>query len=237
MAKYSRRAKKEQQKNLRRAIFFGILTVGVLLIFLFFGLPTVARFAAFLTDLRSSSRPVEITDTTPPAPPRLDEPPEYTNDTVIEVEGNTEPGVTVTIFANGDEDEVLANKDGEFSYEWELLDGENKIYAKATDAAGNESQESRVYNVTYDNDPPELSISNPADGQTFYGTQQRQITIEGSTEEGASVTINDRVVVVDSQGEFTFATTLSDGENTFTIVAKDRAGNEEETTLTVNYSA
>lgn len=237
MARYSRRSSTQQKKNIRRAILFGILTIGAILVFFFFGLPTVARFAAFLTDLRSSSLPVEINDTTPPAPPRLSEPPKYTSKTAIVIEGTTEPGATVMVFANRDEEEVLSNKDGKFSFEWELLDGENKIFAKAKDAAGNESQESRVYYITYDNDPPELTVNNPENGKTFYGSQERQITIEGVTEEGASVTINDRLVVVDSQGEFTFATTLSDGENNFNIKATDRAGNTEEMDLTVNYSS
>jgi bacillopeptidase F len=237
MARYSRRATKEQQKNIRRAVFFGILTLGVFLLFFFFGLPTVARFAAFLTELRTSTQPVEINDTTPPAPPKLEEPHEYTNKTSIEIEGTTEPGATVTIYANSNEEEVLANKNGEFSFDWSLLDGDNKIYAKSKDAAGNESQESKVYYVTYDNDPPELTITSPEDGKTFYGSQERQITIEGNTEEGASVTVNDRLVVVDSQGEFTFATSLSDGENKFMVKATDKAGNTEETELTVNYSS
>jgi bacillopeptidase F len=237
MANYSRRSNTQQKKNIRKAFVFGLLTIGVLLIFLFFGLPTVARFAAFLTDLRSSSQPVEINDTTPPAPPRISEPAEYTSKTAIDIKGTTEPGANVIIYANGDEEEVLSNKGGEFTFEWELLDGENRIYAKAKDAAGNESQESEVHIVTYDNEAPDLTVSSPENGKTFYGSSERQITIEGLTEEGSSVTINDRLVVVNAQGEFTFATTLSDGENTFNIKATDRAGNTKETTLSVNYSS
>lgn len=236
MARYSRRRSVEERKNVRRAFFFGILTIGVLLLFLFFGLPTVAKFAAFLHDLRSTNQPVDVTDTTPPAPPKINDLPEFTNETSLDISGRSEPGATILIEENGKEDEVLANKDGEFQYTWSLLDGQNKISAKAKDAAGNESVESDVQLVTYDNQPPDLSIDSPQDGASFYGSKERQLTIKGHTEENASVTINDRIVVVDSLGDFSLSTTLSDGDNSFDVTAKDQAGNETKSSFTVHYS-
>lgn len=235
MPRYSRRQTVEERRNIRRIFFFGVLTVGVLLLFLFFGLPTVAKFAAFLHDLRSSNQPVDVTDTTPPAPPKISDLPEFTNKTVIDITGNSEPGATILIEENGKEDEVLANKSGEFTYSWSLLDGENKISAKAKDASGNESLESTVQVVTYDNKPPDVSITQPQDGQTFYGSKERQLTINGNTEEDAAVTINDRIVVVDSQGNFSLTTTLSDGDNSFKVISQDPAGNQTEKDFTVHY--
>lgn len=237
MPKYSRRAKTEEKKNIRKAVFYGILTIAAFLALVFFGIPAIARFAAFLYDLSSSNQPVDINDTTPPAPPDINEPPEVISKTSVEITGNTEPGATVILFVNGNEEELLANRDGEFRYQWGLLDGENKISAKVKDTAGNESQETQTHTITYDDEPPELTIDSPEDGKEFYGSRERQITIEGATEEGASITINGRVVVVDSDGKFTFLTTLSDGENKFTIKATDKAGNETEKTLTLHFTS
>lgn len=236
MARYSRRKSTEEKKNIRKAFLYGLLTIGAIVALLFFGLPSVAKFAGFLSDLRSSNQPVDINDTTPPAPPTINEPPEVTNEVAIEITGKTEPGATIILFVNGDEEELLANKDGEFNYDWELLDGDNRISAKAKDAAGNESQETQTYEVTYDDEPPELTVNSPEDGKEFFGSRERQVTIEGTTEEGASVIINERVVVVDSEGNFTFLTTLSDGENNFTIKARDRAENETGQSLTLHFT-
>lgn len=235
MPRYSRRQTVEERKNVRRAFFFGILTIGILLLFLYFGLPTVVKFAAFLHDLRSSNQPVDVTDTTPPAPPKLSDLPEFTNKTTLDISGNSEPGATILIEENGKEDEVLANKSGEFTYSWSLLNGENKISAKAKDASGNESLESSVQIVTFDNKPPDVTISQPNDGQTFYGSKERQLTISGNTEDSASATINDRIVVVDSQGNFSLTTTLSDGDNNFKVIVQDHAGNQTEKSFTVHY--
>lgn len=236
MARYSRRATTEEKKNIRKATYFGILTIVALILFFFFGLPAVAKFAAFLTDIRQSSTPVDINDTTPPAPPRIQEPDRYTKEYSVEIKGNTEAGATVLLYPDGKEEELLANKDGEFTYTWSLDDGENKIYAKAKDAAGNESQESDIYYITFDDEDPELEISSPEDGKQFFGSSERQITIQGQTEGGVNLTINNRVVAVDEDGSFTFVTTLGDGENNFNFKAKDAAGNETEKDLKVHFT-
>lgn len=227
----------EQVKNRRKATFF-ILLAGAIVVFLFFyGLPLIARFSTFIADLRKDSQPVDITDTTPPAPPRISSLPEVTKETVVEIDGSTEEGATVILYLNSKEEELVADRDGDFTFDFRLNDGKNSISAMAIDRAGNESQESKTIIVTYDNEPPELLIESPTDGESFFGAPQRQLTIKGTTDEGASVTINDRVVVVNSDGTFTFATTLSDGENTFSIKSVDRAENETETSISVTYSS
>ncbi|MGB6881971.1 MAG: hypothetical protein WBD86_01580, partial [Microgenomates group bacterium] len=75
--RYSRLARTEERKNIKRAALFGLLTLISILVFIFLGLPAVAKFAAFLTDLRKSTVPIEINDTTPPVPPILDSLSEY----------------------------------------------------------------------------------------------------------------------------------------------------------------
>jgi len=59
---------------------------------------------------------------------------------------------------------------------------------------------------------------------------------EGKVEENAKVQINDRVVVVESDGTFSFVTTLSEGQNNFTVKAEDEARNKVEKNLKVTYA-
>jgi hypothetical protein len=234
--RYSRLTRVEERKNIKQAIFYSLLTIGIVVGFIFFGIPALAKFAGFLTDLKKSSQPVEINDTTPPAPPTLDLVPKYTNKETFEITGKTESGATVILFLNNDKEEILANKEGEFSYTFKLNRGENSFSAKAKDAAGNESQKSKVYKIIFDDEPPVLEILSPDNDKEFYGPKERQIIIKGKTEDGASVFVNERVVAVEEDGSFSFMTTLSEGENTFTIKATDPAGNSIEKSLTSFYT-
>ncbi len=232
----SRLSTTEEKKNIRRAIIFVILTIIAVIALIFLGLPLLAKYAGLLTDVRKSSEPVQRQDSTPPSQPKLDPLPEATNEREVEVSGTTEPGATVVLFLNSSSEEVLANKNGEFKYTFRLNAGENEISAKAKDNSGNESQKSKEYIVIFDNDDPSLEISNPQDGGEYFGSKQRQIVIEGVTEEDASVNVNDRVVIVESDGSFAFATTLVEGENTFTVKATDEAGNTKEIQLTLSFT-
>jgi len=236
MARYSRIARTEEKKNIKRAILFGGLTISIIIAFIFFGLPTIARFAGFLTDLRKSGSPVEINDTTPPAPPILERFAEYTKEQKLKISGKTEPGATVTLFLNTNDEEIIANKDGEFNYTFKLRKGENTISVKAKDSAGNESQESKIYEIVFDNESPDLEITSPEEGKEYYGSKERQITIEGLTEDGVSLTINDRIVAVEEDGTFTFLTTLEEGKNNFNIKSTDKAENQTEMDFAVFFT-
>jgi len=233
---YSRYVTTEERRNLRRALLFGLLTIAAIIGLLFFGLPSVAKFAAFLSDLRGSTQPVDKNDTTPPAPPRLGQLSEATNKTEIEINGTTEEGANVILSLNGKEEEIVADSEGKFVFSFPLKDGENLISAKAKDRAGNESQESKVYSVTFDDEKPDLEISSPADGTSFFGEKQRQVTVQGKTEVGVTLTINDRIVKVEEDGSFTFLTTLGEGANSFNLKSTDKAGNQTEKTISVNFS-
>lgn len=236
MQQRSRLQSTEQKQNMRTALMYVGLTLVAIVAIFFLGIPLMGRVATFFHDLRTSSTPVDANDTTPPAPPRFESLPEFTNKTVIDVTGRTEPGAMVKIKENGEEHEVLANSDGVFNFEWSLNDGDNRISAIARDGSGNESQESDVFEPTYDNEPPDLEIKSPSDGQNFAGSRNRQITIQGSTEGGISITINDRIVAVDSNGNYSLFTTLSEGSNSFTVKATDKAGNVTEKSFGVTFA-
>ena len=221
---------------MRRAFVFAVLTFAAILGVLFYGLPSVAKFASFLTDLRKSSLPVDKSDTTPPAPPRLERLPEATKDAEIIINGVTEEGATVILTLNGKDEEVIANAEGKFAFSFPLKKGENEIIAKVKDKAGNESQPTNAILIVFDNETPNLDISYPSDGAQFYGEKDRQLVIKGTTETGVALTINDRLVKVEEDGAFTFATSLGEGANSFNFKSTDKAGNQAEKTLSVNFS-
>jgi hypothetical protein len=211
---YSYRAKTEERKNTKSAFLFIFLTVAAILAVIFLGIPILTQFASFLTNIHKSGQSVDINDKIPPPPPYLSTLPEAVNNLKLEIKGTSEPGATIKIFLNGS----------------------NSIYATATDQAGNESQKTAILKVVFDNNPPDINISKPVDGSQFFGSKQKNLSIQGSTKTGSSLTINDRFVLVQDDGSFVYNTQLSDGENSFTIKAIDKAGNSSEKTLKVSFS-
>lgn len=232
---YSRKAVVQERKNIRKAVIYILLTIAGIFVFIFLGIPLIARTASFIAELRKGSKPIEKTDTTPPASPNIIPPPDYTNQPKVEIKGSTEPGITITVKANSEKEEIISTKEGIFTYTFTLKNGENKISFIAKDNSGNESQESQVYTIVYDNDPPEITINSPQDGASFYGSKQRQIVIEGEVEDAETLKINERIVIIENNGSFTYAVTLQEGDNNFEIVATDKAGNKTTERLTVQF--
>lgn len=234
--RYSRLKRAQKKKNILSALIFFLLSIGMVILLIFVGLPLLIKYTSFVSDIKKSSEPIAREDTTPPPPPRIDPIPDYVNELELKVSGSSEPGSTIRVLYNSNDKDVLANSEGSFTTTVNLKKGENRISFQAIDTSGNESQKTRQYSVTYDNEPPELTIISPEDGKTFYGNSQRKLNISGSSDENTKVYINDRIVVVDDSGNFIYTTSLSEGENVFKIVAEDEAGNQQEQSLTVNYS-
>ena len=234
--KYSRLNSIEHKKNIRSAAMYMALTIAAILLMFFLGIPLLGRTIGFLADLQTSDQQIDSQDTTPPAPPSIDLLPEVTNKTAVEITGRTEEGAIVVLTFNDSTEEIVANSEGAFSYNWNLWKGENTLKALARDKSGNESQETKTFTLSYDDTPPDLTIDSPSNGHVFNGTRERQISIEGSTESGTSLNINGRRVVVDDLGDFSFFTSLSEGENVFDVVAKDDAGNETKTSFSVTFN-
>jgi hypothetical protein len=237
MGRFSRRFTNiEERKNTRNAVFFGLLTIAALAVLYFVGIPTLGRLATLVSSLKGNNKKISSSDITPPPAPKFKYFPEFTNQQSLILAGNTEAGATVKLTFDGKTQEVLADNNGQFSFNVTLQDGVNTFAATATDQTGNQSQKSDDYQITFDNKAPDLEITSPSDGSSFFGSTQRQITIQGTTESGAQVTINDRIISVDDTGLFQYTTTLNEGGNTFNVKVTDQAGNTTEKSLTLNFS-
>jgi Glucodextranase, domain B len=86
------------------------------------------------------------------------------------------------------------------------------------------------------NGQPTLSLTSPTNGTI---TNNPSITVSGSTDPGATVTIDGSPVAVALNGSFSQSYTLADGSHTFLVVAKNAAGltTQESSTVTVDTSA
>lgn len=235
--RYSRFESVEEKRNFRSAAVLIILTIAVVAFLIIVGIPTVGKLVSFVSGLKGGNTPVALNDKTPPAPPTFKTFPDFTNQAAVNISGNGEPSATLKLTFDGKEQDTLIDKDGNFSFpNLTLQNGDNIFSATAMDAAGNTSQKTADQKIVYDNKPPALSIDSPSDGSSFFGSGQRQVTIQGTTDNGAGVTINDRIVSVDDSGKFQYTLTLEDGTNKFTIKSTDQAGNSTEKDITLNFS-
>lgn len=237
MAKRTRLIRKEEQKNIRRALIYIVLTLVLAFFLISVGIPLLIKMAIFLGNLRTSSKLPEKNDIIPPSPPRITVPFEATNSAQFSLEGYAEPGAKIMLYNSGlSFGEVIVDTEGQFKADnLKLTQGRNEITAVAQDEASNESQPSTAVIIELDTTPPALEIISPESGTTITGLDS-QIEIKGKTEEKVKLSINERLVIIESEGNFNYQYSLKEGENVFKLVAQDEASNETEKELIINYS-
>jgi len=111
------------------------------------------------------------------------------------------------------------------------------FYAWAKDAAGNvslaKSASVTATITTADITKPTLTISALANGAY---TNKATLNISGNASDAGglqSVTVNGEAVVVNTDGSFSAALTLAVGANTVTVIATDKAGNQQSDIRTI----
>lgn len=225
-----------------KRLILTFLGIALTLTFVYFiGIPFLSNLDDFWRILKGQS-PEEISpvqkDIIAPYSPRLNALPKITNEKEISVSGFTEAGAKVKLFLNGEDySSVLADKEGEFSFEKvPLKKDKNTIYVIAIDNSGNESDPSATHEVIYDEKAPEIEIEEPKEGSVFEGKAEQTIQILGLVTKGARILINESQAIVDDEGNFSYFFTLDKGENKIKIEAIDPAGNKAEEELTVIYN-
>ena len=151
------------------------------------------------------------------------------NQKSVVVTGKVDAGSTVKINGNVAQVDGLGN----FALGIEIVDNPQLINITAIDEAGNSAQ--KTVSVSLDTVSPPLSISKPA---MFQQISKLPIVVEGTTEKGATITVNGNIAIVNETGGFSFSITSAPDSSLFNIevVAKDAAGNSTKKIVTVRYS-
>ena len=144
----------------------------------------------------------------------------------------TEPGATVTIGgAPHPLDGFTATAD------WALHEGRNEMAVTTTDAAGNTA--TATARMLRDSIPPILVVTAPDDGAL---TNAGSVTVTGLTEPDATAwllvmrggsEVSNRTIAPDASGAFTATVTLTEGQSTLVLRARDAASNLNEVSRTV----
>ncbi|MDI6860537.1 MAG: stalk domain-containing protein [Caldisericia bacterium] len=150
--------------------------------------------------------------------------PSFVNTPVITIKGSTDKGATVYI----NDEEIDVDEEGKFETSYTLIEGLNTIVIKAE--KGTLTKTKRI-SVTLDTTPPKLQVIIPEN------VLERIFEIKGTTEVGATVTINDEPVLVNPDGSFSYTLTIPVGENEIQVVVKaqDKAGNVSTVSKTVKF--
>jgi len=225
--------KYRQTQNKSRSRFYIFLSIVFVAVMIKWGIPLFMNLVAG----NGASRVDNVKDIIPPQEPLISALPEATNSSFVTVEGYTENLASVELLLNDLTDKITkADESGLFSLGVVLSSGQNRIQVRAKDEAGNESM-SGVSLVTFDNKPVELVVTSPKDGNEYFGKLNQVIDIKGSVDKkDVQVLVNNSFVSVNSEGNFVHRIMLSDGENTLTIKASDKAGNMTEKALKIIYT-
>lgn len=132
------------------------------------------------------------------------------------VRGSVSDNSKFTLTINGNE--VMPEKNGDFTYPLSLKEGSNAIYVRAVDIAGNTTEDS--INITLNTTIPILRIDSPLnDWQVF---NDPNILVKGtiSPVSNISLTINGSNVSINSDGSFEYTTEVKNkGMNIISVVA------------------
>lgn len=147
----------------------------------------------------------------------------------VRIDGKTiTTGITKTAITNGYSVTVTPST---------LDDGSHTVTINCNDNDGNSATEKSA-TFTVDTVPPVLNVISPDDGSI---TNKNTVVVAGTTNDAASspvtLTVNGDKVSVGSDGSFSKTITLSEGENTITVEATDKAGKVSTVTRTVTFDS
>lgn len=227
------RLEKHRQKQI---VFYATIFFVLIVFFLFFGLPFFISGSVFVSNLFRENREIISTKTQTFRDIQIADIPEATNSASFMVAGTVNNFDTIEFYLNGKSVKSKYER-GESSFSEEisgLQSGDNKFYLLGKVEGSSDNKQTSTYTIVYKNNKPKLEITDPADNLK---TNHTEIKVAGNTDKDVEIKVNGIPVVVDTNGYFQTQIKLNNGDNKITITAADSAGNREEKTLTVNYSA
>jgi len=166
--------------------------------------------------------------------------PDFTRDPALKLTGRVPAfvlaaGRTVEVSLNGKVAATLTpDAGGSYAVTLTLVEGPNPIALRLL--SGTDVVASSTYTVVLDRVPPALAVAKPAAGDAVDGPN---VAVVGKAEAGATIIVNDRVIVPAQDGSFSESYPATPGAFTITVLARDRAGNETtvRTPITVKAAA
>jgi len=170
---------------------------------------------------KSTTVTADITlDTIPPTTPTLNNIISPTTICWQLLSGNKE--INSSIWVNGVE-VISVNSETVWSYNFELIEGENSISIISKDTVGNESNKINTTIIILDTSVPEAPTLDVVTSPTNISTQ----ILSGTKEANSSILINDiEVVSINSSTNWSHSCNLSEGTNNISITSRDAIGNE-----------
>lgn len=235
--KLSRLRRVRRKREARQAVLYLVLAVGLVIVILIWGIPVFAKFAGLFVDTNDLPF-IESGDEYKPTPPILFDIPSATPSAKMNIEGVSDAGLEVILHLNNvEEDKVVVDDSGNFTFRnVRLKAGKNLIYVTAVSTNGQESDDSRKYEIVVDSVPPDITLNEPEDGKTFRGEVERTVTIAGVVGTDAeSVRVGTRVAIVSPDGNFSVKYRLEPGDQEIVVRAVDAAGNQAAVSLNLRW--
>ncbi|MBU2577947.1 hypothetical protein KKA69_03905 [Patescibacteria group bacterium] len=223
----------DKKRNIKIGVFYSLLTVSLVVIIFMFGIKAAVGISEFLQGRKPVSESSLYKDSvsTPQLYPII----EATNTSEINIEGITIPNETVDIYLNDLNVKTFeSNADGVFKGSINLALGINTVYAVTKTHNEQISDPSKTWTVFYEKDPPYLQILEPENGALV--KRNNSVSIKGEVRAKTSkAMINDHLVIIDENLNFSYPVNLNEGENKFKIVCFDPAQNQTELEWVIHF--
>ncbi len=221
-----------KNRYLKLTLIYSFLTLSLLGLIFKFGL----KLAVSVSEMLQKNKPLpadRLYGNILPAP-QFFPVAEATNSATLAISGFSQPNEKVDLFLNDLNVKTLeVNSEGKFDGTLSLSLGVNQIYAITKDSQNQESPPSKTWTVFFQDSPPSLEITEPANGATV--KRNRDLSLKGKASVPAKVTVNDHQIVLDDEGNFSYPIKLQNGENKFAIVCTDPAQNQNKIEWVVNF--
>lgn len=212
-------------------IYF-FLTVVLLVLIFMFGMKTAVKISEVFQNRQSLPSSNLYPNTLPE--PQFQSFPLATNSAEFNIAGFSLANQKVELYFESDLVETIpVDAEGRFEATIRLSLGINNLYAVTVDNQNQKSLPSASLNILYKNTPPLLEVLEPENNILI--KKNPSLVIRGKTENETKIYINNRLVVTDSEGIFSFSVKLDEGKNTYKISAVDIAKNINEKELIVNF--
>lgn len=223
--------KKEDFKYIGLGFLYLFLTVGFGFLIFKFGIGASVKISEFL----QKGKPLSTDSLTNNyiSPPAFGSIPEATNSAALSISGYAMANKEVSVLINTEENSFTVDSDGKFSGIINLSLGTNTLTAVTKDFEGKVSLPSKTYTVFYSDSPPSLEITSPEQNSTI--KRNAAVSIIGNTDVNSKVYVNDHLIMVNSDGTFSYEVKLQRGDNKFKVASVDPAQNKSEKEITLRF--